>query len=121
MIWYNIYYVIKFMPEPYPLQEETTCDGKIITACELVVKYQYMNCMQDNINWYLVQSPQHNYIIVPTHTIVHPCLDLTTVTKVKNTKCVCNKSDTQGYTKASVFPGLFSLGYAIFVPCKVLF
>ena len=27
-----VYYVIKFMLEPYTLQEETICDGKISTA-----------------------------------------------------------------------------------------
>ena len=42
------YYVIKFMSEHYTLQEETMCDGKISTAGELVVKSQYMNCIQYN-------------------------------------------------------------------------
>ena len=43
------YHVIKFMAEPYTLQEGTTCDGNTSTADEIVVKAQYMNCMQDNI------------------------------------------------------------------------
>ena len=46
------YYVIKFMSEPYTLQEEKMCSGKISTSGEIVVKYQYMNCMQENTKWY---------------------------------------------------------------------
>ena len=32
------YYVINFMSEPYTLQEEKTCDERIGTAVEIVVK-----------------------------------------------------------------------------------
>ena len=46
------YYVIKFMSKPYTLQEESMCDGQINTTGDLVVKSQYMNCMQDNTNCY---------------------------------------------------------------------
>ena len=41
------YYVIKFFSEVYKLQEDTTCDLQISIYDELVVKAQYMNCMQD--------------------------------------------------------------------------
>ena len=41
------YNMIKCMSEYYTLQEYTTCNGQISTAGELVVKSQYMNCMQD--------------------------------------------------------------------------
>ena len=78
--------MIKFIPESYTLQEEATCDRQIIISGELVVKYQYMNCIQDNKNEYCEQSPQQKNIIVPTHTIVHLCLDVTTVIEVKNAK-----------------------------------
>ena len=40
------YYVNKLVPEPYTLQEKTTCNGKISIAGELAVKVQYVNCMQ---------------------------------------------------------------------------
>ena len=46
------YYVIKSLSEPYTIQEETSCDGKISTASEIVVKYQYMKFIQDNTKWY---------------------------------------------------------------------
>ena len=35
------YYVVELISETYTLQEETICDGKIITAGELVVKSQH--------------------------------------------------------------------------------
>ena len=40
------YYVIKFVSEEYTLQYYTTCDGKIISDGELVVKEQYLSCMK---------------------------------------------------------------------------
>ena len=68
------------------------CDGQTCTAGELVVKAQYINFMQENTKWYRGQKPQQKNIIVPTRTIVHPCLDVTTITKEKNTKSVFNKN-----------------------------
>ena len=42
------YYVIKIFQEFYILQEDITCDRKIITSTELVVKAKYMHSMQGN-------------------------------------------------------------------------
>ena len=61
------YYVIKFMSEPYILQEETMYNGKISTAGEIVIKYQYINCMQYNTRLYWEQN--HNISIsFPPHS-----------------------------------------------------
>ena len=38
--------------EAYTLQDNTTIDGQIITAGELVVKAQYISSMQLDTNWY---------------------------------------------------------------------
>ena len=46
------YYVIKFTSELYTLQEETKCDVKTSTTGALVVKSQYMNCIQYNTKLY---------------------------------------------------------------------
>ena len=75
------YYLIQLMSEPYTPQEETMYNRKIGTASLIVVKSQYMNCMQDNTKWYWGKIKWKN-IIVPAGTILHPCLDVTTVTKV---------------------------------------
>ena len=47
-----------------------------------------MNSIQENTRWYWEQLPQQNNIIVPTCTIVYPCLDV----MIKIKKRVCNKN-----------------------------
>ena len=85
------YYVIKFVSEPYTLQGETMFGRQISTSVELVFKSQYMDCMKDNTEWCWEQKPQQNNTFFPIRTIVHTCLDATTITKVKIPKIVCNK------------------------------
>ena len=47
--------------------------------------------MQENTNWYWKQQPLQQTIVVPTRTILHPRLDVTTIRYVKDTpKNVCN-------------------------------
>ena len=48
----NGFYVIMFTSGAYTLQENTTIDGKIITAGELVVNAKYICSMQVYTNWY---------------------------------------------------------------------
>ena len=47
-----VFYVVKYVTDKYTLQEENTCDGKISTAGELMIKYQYMSCMKSNSKRY---------------------------------------------------------------------
>ena len=54
----NGFYVIMFTSGAYTLQENTTIDGKIITASEFVVKAQYLYSMQIDTNWYWNQQPK---------------------------------------------------------------
>ena len=68
----NGFYVIMFKSGAYKLQENTTVDGQIIIAGELVVKRQYLCSIQVDTNWYKYQHPQHHLITVPTRTILHP-------------------------------------------------
>ena len=58
----------------YTLQENTTIDGQIITAGELVVNAKYLCSMQVDTNWYCNQQSKHHVITVPTRTILHPQL-----------------------------------------------
>ena len=79
------YYVIKLISEAYALREETTCDRKIGSAGELVVKAQYIDCMKDNTKRYLYgKITTTKNIIVPTCKILHPCLDVMKLTEVEN-------------------------------------
>ena len=76
----NGFYVIMFTSGAYTLQENTTIDGKIITAGELVVKAQYLCSMQIDTNWYWNQQPKHHVITETTRTILHPQLEVNTIT-----------------------------------------
>ena len=48
----NGLYVIQFLSEAYTLQNNTTIDGQVISAGELVVNEQYLYSTQENSNWY---------------------------------------------------------------------
>ena len=76
----NGFYVIMFTSGAYTLEYNTTIDGKIITAGELVVKAQYLCSMQINTNWYWNRQPKHHVITVPTRTILHPQLEVNVIT-----------------------------------------
>ena len=76
----NGFYVIMFTSGAYTLQENTTIDGQIITAGELVVKAQYLCSIQIDTNWYWNQQPKHHVTTVPTRTIIHPQLEVNEVT-----------------------------------------
>ena len=69
-----------FTSVAYTLQKNTTIDGKIITAGELVVKSQYICSMQIDTNWYCNQQPKHHVITAPTRTILHPRLIVNSIT-----------------------------------------
>ena len=68
-----------FTSGAYTIQENTTIDGKIITAGEFVVKEQYLCSMQIDTNWYWNQQPKHHVITVPTRTILHPQLEVNSI------------------------------------------
>ena len=40
------YCVIKFVSDVYTLQDDTICDGQISASGRLIVKSQYLRCMQ---------------------------------------------------------------------------
>ena len=69
-----------FKTGAYTLQENTTIDGQIITAGELVVKAKYLCSMQIDTNWYWNKQPKHHVIIVPTRTLLHPQLEVNAIT-----------------------------------------
>ena len=83
----TLFYVIQFISESYMLQNNTTIDGQVIYADELVVKAKYIFSMQENTNWYWKKQPLQQTIIVPTHTIIHPRLDSITIRYVCLSVC----------------------------------
>ena len=91
----NGFYVIMFTSGTYIIQENTTINRQIITAGELVIKAQYLCSMQIDTNRYCNQQPKHHVITVPTCTILHPQLEVDSITEFHAiSKSVC--SITQG-------------------------
>ena len=91
-----------FTSEAYTLQDNTTIDGQIITAGELVVKEKYPCSMQVDTNWYWKQHPQHNVITVPTHTILHPLLESNSVTGFHAIpKIICTRTQAKNHIKTA--------------------
>ena len=85
-----------FTSGAYTLQENTTIDGKIITSGEFFVKAQYLCSLQVDNNWYWNQQPEHHFITVPTHTILHPQLQVKAVTDFeKITKINCTRTQAK--------------------------
>ena len=85
-----------FSSEAYTLQDNTTIDGNIITAGKLFVKSQYLCYMQVDTNWYWNQHPQHHFITDTTRTIVHPKLEVNSVSYFHDIpKSVCNRKQAK--------------------------
>ena len=84
--------------------------GQIITSGELFVKAQYLCSMQVDTNWYWNQYPQNHVITVPTRTILHPLLEVNTVTYFYDrTKSLCNKTQEKIHIKTYHMFDLFWL------------
>ena len=60
----------------FTVQDNTTINGKIITAEKLVAKAQYIFSTQVDTNWYWNKHPQQHFITVPTRTTLHPRIEV---------------------------------------------
>ena len=70
--------------------------GRIITSGELVVKEQYICSIKEITGWFWDQHPQQKVITVPTCTITHPRIDVTTITDSHDiSKSVCNRKQAK--------------------------
>ena len=63
----NVFDVIMLTSETYTLHDNTTIDGKMITAGKLVSKAQYICSMQVDTNWYWNQHPKKLHHSANTH------------------------------------------------------
>ena len=58
--------------------------------------------MKENTNCYLRQQSLQQNSIAPTHTILHPCLDVVIITYFQDIrKTVCNRAQAKIHTKTS--------------------
>ena len=91
-----------FKTGAYTLKENTTIDGQIITAGELVVKSKDLCSMQVDTNWYFNQQPKHHVITVPTRKILHPQLEFDAVTDFQAiSTSVCSRTQAKIHLKAA--------------------
>ena len=52
--------------------------------------------MQETPNWYWKQQPLKQTIIVPTRTILHPCLDLIIIRYIQDIpKNICSRNEAK--------------------------
>ena len=52
--------------------------------------------MQENINWYWKQQPLQHTIVVPTRTILHPCLDVIIIRYLQDIpKNLCSRNQAK--------------------------
>ena len=85
-----------FTSGAYSLQENTTIDGQVITAGELVVNVKYLCSMQVDTYWYWNQQSKHHVTIVPTRTILHPQLEGDTITDFYSIPTsICSRTQEQ--------------------------
>ena len=67
-------------------------DGQVISAGELVAKAKYLCSKQEKNNCYWKKQPMKKTIIITTHTILHPSLDVITIRYYQDTpKNICNR------------------------------
>ena len=100
----KLFYVIQLLSEAYTLQNNNTIDGQVISVGELVVKSQYLYSMQENTNLYWKQQPLKHTIMVPTRTILHPCLDVIIIRYVQDIpKNVFNMIQAKKHTNTSYY------------------
>ena len=93
-----------FTSGAYILQENTTIDGQIITAGELVIKAQYLCYMKIDTNWYWNKQPKHHIITVPTRTITHPQLEVNGITDFHAIPTsLCSRTQAKNPSKGSLY------------------
>ena len=85
------YYVIKYLYEPYTIQEYQTTDGEVSTAVEPVVKSECLSFMEGN--WYWRQHGTNQIIIISTRSIFHQFLEVLVINNVADIpSIICNKN-----------------------------
>ena len=100
----NGFYVILFTSGAYTLQENTTIDGQILIAGELVFKAKYICSMQIDTNWYWNQQPKHHVITVPTRTILCPQLEFNAITYFHAIlTSVCSRTQAKKPSQGSLY------------------
>ena len=100
----NGFYFIMSTSSAYTLQENAKIDGKIITAGESVVKAQYLCSMKIDTNCYWNKQLKYHVITLPTHTILHPQLEVNAIKDFHTIPTsVCSSTQTENPSQFSLY------------------
>ena len=93
-----------FTSGAYILQENTTIDGQIINAGELVVNAKYLCSMQVDTNWDCNQQPKDHVITVTASTILHPQLEVYAITDFHAIPTsICSRTKEKNQSQGSLY------------------
>ena len=68
----------------------------MIKSGEHILKSEYLTIMKTNTNCYWQQLENKKSIIITTHTIVHTCIDVSTIEDVADIlRMLCNKKQAR--------------------------
>ena len=91
-----------FTSEVYKIEYNTKINEQKITAGELVHKSQYFCSWQVYTNWYWDQHPEQHIITVPIYTILHPRLEVNSITYFNAIhKRSCNRTQAKIHIKTA--------------------
>ena len=76
------YYMMKYISEPYTLQEDRTTYGQVSKAVQLVHKSEYLSINKAKTNWCRQRYGTNKSIIISTCTISYPCLEVSVINNV---------------------------------------
>ena len=94
------YYVIKYLSKPYTLKDYQTACGKVSKACQCLVIEEYISITKAKTNWYWQQHKTNQRVIISTHIIVHPCIDVLVIKMLQTIPGVyAIKTSTPGCTE----------------------
>ena len=78
------YYAVNYVSDAYT------------TAGEIVVKVQYLSCTKSTTTWYWEKTHKKQVIVIPTCTILNPCLDVFVVKYVQDIpRSICNRNQAR--------------------------
>ena len=73
------YYVLKFILNTLKLKEDKTKFSKVFKGCELAATYSNIRSIKSKTNWYWEPKNNQHIVILSTHTIVYPVMDVSVV------------------------------------------
>ena len=89
-----VHYVLNYIFDAITLQEDTTTDNEVSPAGELAVRSLHLSHMKKKEKLVLQAEKNEQDVIILTHTIVHPCLDVSLINNFADIiRSICNNKN----------------------------